>query len=128
MNVEPSIERVGIVDDLRYELLYDTEFDLEPALEVGPTPTGGRRIVYITGGMFSGPRLKGRVLPGGGDWLVIRSDGSAILDVRACLETNDGAMIYTYYCGRLVVPSDLLRCGATARHRQRSIRLDTTSA
>ena len=96
------------MDELRYELLYDIEFDLDSPLEVGPTPTGERRIVYITGGTFGGPRLKGRVLPGGGDWLVVRPDGSAILDVRACLETDDGAMIYTYYSGRLVVPSALL--------------------
>jgi hypothetical protein len=95
------------VDELRYELLYDIGFDLEPALEVGPTPYE-RRIVYITGGTFSGPRLKGRVLRGGGDWLVVRPDGRANLDVRACLETDDGAIIYTYYGGRLVVPSELL--------------------
>jgi Protein of unknown function (DUF3237) len=95
------------VDELRYEFLYDIGFDLEPALEVGPTPHE-RRIVYITGGKFNGPRLKGRVLPGGGDWLVVRPDGRAVLDVRACLETDDGAIIYTYYAGRLVVPSELL--------------------
>jgi hypothetical protein len=95
------------VDELRYELLYDIDFDLGPALEVGPTPIE-RRIVYITGGTFRGPRLKGRVLPGGGDWLAVRPDGSAILDVRACLETDDGAIIYTYYSGRLVVPSELV--------------------
>lgn len=93
--------------ELRYELLYDIEFDLEAPLAVGPTPSGERRIVYVTGGKFDGPRLKGRVLPGGGDWLVARPDGRAILDVRACLETDDGALIYTHYGGRLVVPSEL---------------------
>jgi hypothetical protein len=111
----------GIVAELRYELLYDIEFDLASPLEVGPTPGGERRVLYITGGKFSGPRLTGRVLPGGGDWLVGRPDGRAILDVRACLETDDGAMIYTYYSGRLVVPSDLLPLW---RDRQASARID----
>lgn len=113
----------GVVAALGYELLYDIDFDLESALEVGPTPTGERRIVYITGGTFSGPRLKGRVLPGGGDWLIVRPDGGAMLDVRACLETDDGAIIYTYYSGRLVVPSELLPLW---RDRQAAANIDPT--
>jgi len=36
-----------------------------------------------TGGNFDGPKLRGVVLPGGGDWLRIRGDGAAELDVRA---------------------------------------------
>ena len=107
--------------ELRCELLYDIEFELEAPLEVGPTPSGERRIVYITGGKFSGPRLQGRVLPGGGDWLVVRPDGGAILDVRACLETDDGVIIYTHYSGRLVVPSELLPLW---RDRQASAAID----
>ena len=35
-------------------------------IDVGPTPEGHRRIIPITGGAVSGPRLSGRVLPGGG--------------------------------------------------------------
>ena len=65
---------------------------MEAPLEAGPTPSGERRIVYMTGGKFSGPRLQGRVLPGGGDWLVVGPQRNAILDVRACLEMDDGAI------------------------------------
>ena len=79
---------------LRLEPLLNAEITLAPAQEFGPTPQGRRRIIAITGGTFSGARLKGRVLPGGADWQLIRSDGVAVLDTRYTLETHDGALIY----------------------------------
>ena len=33
----------------------------------------------------------------GGDWLLLRTDGVGILDVRATLELDDGALVYTTY-------------------------------
>ena len=38
--------------------------------------------VAITDGSFDGPRLSGRVLPGGGDWTLLRADGVLELDLR----------------------------------------------
>jgi hypothetical protein len=55
--------------------------------------------VYVTDGEVVGPRLRGRVRPVGGDWLAIRPDGIGILDVRATLELEDGALVYTTYGG-----------------------------
>ena len=55
---------------------------------------GGRRIVPITGGEFSGPRLRGKVIAGGADWQIVRTDGVAELEARYTLETDDGALIY----------------------------------
>ncbi|QBD82908.1 DUF3237 domain-containing protein [Ktedonosporobacter rubrisoli] len=52
-------------------------------------------------GEFEGPHFKGKVLPGSGEWLLIRPDGTAELDVRATLQTEDGAAIYTQYRGYL---------------------------
>ena len=63
------------------------------------TPAGHRRIVCVKSGTFTGPELRGRVLPGGGDWLMGRSDGSRRLDVRITMETDDGALIYAAYGG-----------------------------
>lgn len=80
------------------EFLYDITMDVE-VQDVGLTPSGHRRIVMVTGGAFSGPALRGRVLPGGGDWLLGRADGSRRLDVRIALETDDGALIYASYGG-----------------------------
>ena len=76
------------------EFLCKIEVALEPVRDLGETPLGRRRIIGITGGTFSGPRLSGRVLAGGADWQLIRSDGVAFLDARYTLETDDGAQIY----------------------------------
>jgi hypothetical protein len=55
---------------------------------------GGRRIVPITGGEFSGPRLRGKVIAGGADWQIVRTGGVAELEARYTLETDDGVLIY----------------------------------
>jgi hypothetical protein len=82
---------------------------LEPAQDVGLTPGGHRRILIVLGGEFSGPRLRGRVLPGGGDRALTREDDSSRLDVRITLETHDGALIYAHYHGILHAKPDVLR-------------------
>ena len=76
------------------EFLCKVEVTLEPIRDLGETPLGRRRIIGITGGTFAGPKLAGRILPGGADWQLIRSDGVACLDARYTLETDDGALIY----------------------------------
>jgi hypothetical protein len=63
-------------------------------LDVGDVVKGVRRIVPITGGNFSGPTMRGTVLPGGADWQILRSDGVAELEARYTLQTDDGALIY----------------------------------
>src|SRR5437667_11349096 len=65
---------------LSTEHLYDIVMDAD-VQDVGVTPSGHRRFVHVTGGTFEGPRMRGTVLPGGGDWLVGRADGSRRLDV-----------------------------------------------
>lgn len=89
---------------LQYELLFEMSADVPSGQEIGMMPLGMRRIFYVTGGTFAGPRLRGVVLPGGGDWLVERNDGTALLDVRATLQTDDGHLIYTNYRGYLYFP------------------------
>lgn len=81
---------------------------LERARELGDTPLGRRRIIGITGGEFAGPRLSGRILPGGADWQLIRSDGVAFLDARYTLETADGALVYVKNRGYRHGPRDVI--------------------
>jgi hypothetical protein len=90
------------------EFLCKLEVTLEPIRDLGETPLGRRRIIGITGGKFSGPRLSGKVLPGGADWQVIRADGVAYLDARYTLETNDGALIYVNNRGYRHGPKDVI--------------------
>ena len=60
------------MDTLRTEFLCELSADLEAPQQIGATPHGTRRIIYVKGGAFEGPKLKGKVLPGGGDWLLVR--------------------------------------------------------
>lgn len=85
--------------DLNTEFLCEVSVDLEEPQNVGATPHGNRQIYYVKGGSFEGPKLKGEVLPGGGDWLLLRPDGAGELDVRGTMRTDDGHLIYTYYRG-----------------------------
>ena len=62
-------------------------------LDFGDIGKGSRRIVPIIGGEFSGPRMRGEVLPGGADWQILRSDGVSELEARYTLRTDDGALI-----------------------------------
>lgn len=78
---------------IELQLLLQAHITLAPPRELGETPRGQRRIIEITGGSFSGPRLYGKVLPGGADWQIVRADGVAYLDARYMLETADGALI-----------------------------------
>jgi hypothetical protein len=43
--------------------------------------------------------LKGKVLAGGGEWLLVRPDGVGELDTRATFQTDDGAFIYVTFRG-----------------------------
>jgi hypothetical protein len=96
--------------EVKTEFLFDLKADLDwaGAVDVGTTPHGTRRIVYVTGGMVEGPKVKGIVLPGGGDWSIVRPDGVIVLDVRAACRTDDGHIIYTYYRGLSNIPIDML--------------------
>ncbi len=70
-----------------------------PPENIGPTPEGLRMNVYVTGGTVEGPRVRGKILPVGADWLIVREDGVIILNVRATIETHDGALLYLAYTG-----------------------------
>jgi hypothetical protein len=64
--------------------------------------------VPVTGGDFEGERLRGKVLPGGGDWLLLRSDGVLELDLRITLETEDQALIHMRFLGLRHGPADAI--------------------
>lgn len=94
--------------DLRSRHLFTMTVLLEPAQLDGPTPYGHRRIVIIKGGHFEGERLRGVLLPGGGDWVLGRADGSLALDVRLTLKSDDGASILMTYRGYRQGPPEVL--------------------
>jgi hypothetical protein len=75
---------------------------------LGRTPLGERRIIDITGGEVSGPKLAGRILPGGADWQIVRDDGTTVLEARYTIEAQDGALIYVQNFGYRHGPPELL--------------------
>ena len=91
------------------ELLYTSRITIDKPLEVGQASYGQRRIINITGGSFSGPRLSGKVLPGGADWQIIRSDGVAEVEARYTLETHDGDLIYISNWGYRHGPPEVIK-------------------
>jgi hypothetical protein len=99
-------KKVSLEPSLR--LLYTSTVEVGPPVVVGATPYGERRIIPIKGGSFAGPRLSGKVLPGGADWQVIRTDGVAELEARYSLETEDGALIYVLNQGIRSGPKEVM--------------------
>jgi hypothetical protein len=87
-----EVRKVPLEPSLRF--LYTSSVLVGAPMIVGSTPYGERRIIPIQGGTFAGPRLSGKILPGGADWQIVRTDGAAELEARYTLETGDGELIY----------------------------------
>ncbi|WP_069162699.1 DUF3237 domain-containing protein [Nocardia altamirensis] len=100
----PLFER-ALIDAAPVDHLCDLSIDLEPTQIIG-TPVGTRFTYIVKGGRFTGPRLQGSLLPGGGDWATVGSDGIGRLDVHATLRTDDGAFIHYESRGVAVFPPD----------------------
>src|SRR5258708_13987418 len=98
------------------EFLYEISAYLESPMAIGENPHGNRQIAPVAGGSFEGPRLQGKVLPGGADWLLIRPDGVSEIDVRATLQPDDGALIYVTNRGYLPQILDLFPLWAPREH------------
>jgi carboxymethylenebutenolidase len=81
------------------EFVFTARVEVDPAIKVGRTYQGERRVINITGGSFGGPQMRGVVLPGGADWQIVRSDGAALLEARYTLRTDDDAIIYVNNVG-----------------------------
>lgn len=80
----------------QFEYLMTYEAELEPPQVIN------EKLLIVNvkpGGWARGPKLEGSFIPPGGDWLRILPSGVSLLDVRATLKTNDGALIYLTYNG-----------------------------
>jgi hypothetical protein len=80
-------------------LTLSLQVDYAGLLNIGKTPAGRRRIAPVAGGVFEGGRLRGEILPGGADWVMVRPDDNFTIDVRLTLRTDDGALVYLAYQG-----------------------------
>jgi hypothetical protein len=85
------------------EPIFHVHAELADILQLGPTPHGERRVINLLGGRIEGKKLNGRILPGGADWQIVRSDGTLELEARYTIESAEG--------GRVLVFSNGLRHG-----------------
>jgi hypothetical protein len=76
-----------------------------PPVLIGDTATGRRLLIAATGGELHGMDIHGSVTPGGGDWLLIPSDGWARPDIRHTVTTDDGAVLYLQGSGLIEMNS-----------------------
>lgn len=75
------------------EFAFEETVLLADDVPVGQTVLGRRNIIPITGGTFSGPGIRGTILPGGWDWQLQRADGCVQIRADYMLRTDDGAVI-----------------------------------
>lgn len=88
------------------EFVFEEIVTLGPAIEIGATARGVRRIIPITGGHFEGPKIKGEVMPGGWDWQLDRPDGCTDVEADYFIKTDDGVVINIVNTGTICRPND----------------------
>ena len=82
--------------ELKTEYLMTYQAQLDPPMAID----GSLMVVNVPpGGWVKGPRIKGKFVPPGADWLRIMPSGAMRLDVRAVIQTDDNAFIYMSYNG-----------------------------
>ena len=113
MSYEPvkqgSIAGIEYLPEPRLEFLFGMALEVREPDFVGHTHMGNRRVVEVRSGCFEGPKIKGQVLPGGSDWIVVRTDGVLIQDVRLVLRTDDGQNMLVSYRGMRRGPEEVIR-------------------
>ena len=93
---------------VRTRFAFTASVSVAAPLVIGTSTHGLRRVVPITGGSFDGPRLSGRVVPGGADWQVVRPDGVLAVEAKYTLETSDGVLIMVTNRGMRHGPPDVI--------------------
>jgi len=85
---------------IKTEYLMTLHADLE-----APQAIDAATLIFnVKGGWVEGPRIKGKLLAPGADWLQILPSGVWRLDVRATIATDDDQMIFTSYNGIISFP------------------------
>ena len=97
-----------VLDPVRTEIVMNLVVTCSAPEKMGPTadaPDGKRGDIWpIIGGRFEGPNIRGSVVPGGGDFPVVRPDGVVIIDALYRLKTDDGYTIIIHNRGYALGP------------------------
>lgn len=93
--------------EIKTEFLFTIDLEVEVS-NIGDTPYGSRRVGRFGAGNFEGPKLKGKVLPGGACWMLMRSDDVLEIEARITLETEDKQQIYMTWKGFRHGPKEVI--------------------
>jgi hypothetical protein len=80
-------------DTPHLEFVFEESVTLGTSIHPGETPFGERNIVPITGGTFSGPNIRGKVMSGGWDWQLATKTGCHSIQADYMIQADDGAII-----------------------------------
>ena len=97
-------------------LLMRLQVVVPPPQRLGAVPHGTRVIAPITSGTFEGPRLRGKVLPGGGDWTLLRPDGVLELEATEHLIPDTRSRLFHLAPADKQAPAEL-SCAPSGRNR-----------
>ncbi|NML06653.1 DUF3237 domain-containing protein [Sphingomonas sp. G-3-2-10] len=89
---------------------FQVEVTLGPPQELGNVDGVRKRIIPITGGTFSGEKVKGVVMSGGADWQDIRpEDGLTRVFAHYWLKADDGSVISVKNNGIRRAPPEVMK-------------------
>ena len=75
--------------------------EIGEAVVLEGTPTGNLMVGEVAHSRFEGERFTARQRGhAAADWLNVAPDGTAVIDVRMTVETDDGALVFIEYGGR----------------------------
>jgi hypothetical protein len=95
--------------DISLEYFCTYRARLKAPVDAGAGPFGQRLFFEVIDGELEADGVKGTLLSGGGDWLLVGPDGWGRLDVRAQVRLDDGAVIYASYHGYLELNEQVQR-------------------
>jgi len=101
--IRPFGTAVSTITQPRLEFAMEVRVRFTRVQTIENMPSGANRgAVYVDSGEFSGPKLKGKVVPNsGGDYSLFRPDDTAQFDARYMLQEEDGTLILLYNRGFL---------------------------
>lgn len=79
------------------EFAFEERVSIDQAIVVGDTAFGHRQYIPITGGTVAGPKLSGKVVPGGWDFqLTYSASDCTRLSADYFLKADDGTVIHVF--------------------------------
>ena len=101
-NSQPASQLVPPSIFPKAEYVFAITGSIAEPMTMGDTALGTKRAIPITGGSVQGDKIRGRVIPGGADWQLIRRDGVTELEASYALQLDDGAIVQVVNRGIMV--------------------------